>query len=274
MSDKQIKAVFVDIDGTLGIKNKDSLSYNLNVINNIRKMGHKVFINTGRTSVFLPKEIDYEKNFDGAVLGNGSHIIIDGKTVFSEFMGKDFLLKSFDLCLKNKLRVSYEGDDNVLYYFNKEINAPDKWIYVKTASEFEQYLKKYEYRKITYVGEIEDPYEFEALSDKIKVEAMGMYDGIPTKSGEIIIKNTGKDKGIERVINYLSIDRENTIAIGDSMNDYHMLKYAGVGIAVSNAEEIIKEIADFVTDDCNSRGVGKALNKLFNKEVKFDEKKC
>ena len=256
------KAVFVDIDGTLGIKNEESLSYNLKIINKIRTRGHKVFLNTGRTVVFLPKQIEFEKNFDGAVLGNGSHIIINGKTVFSEFMDKDFLLKSFGVCLKNNLQMSYEGDDNIIYHFDKDI-WHDNWIKIDSEAELKKYLDNYRYRKITYKGIIDDCSEFESLSDNIKVEPMGMYDGKPLASGEIIIRNTGKDMGVKRVIDNLGIKREDTIAIGDSMNDYHMLKFAGVGVAVKNAEETIKDIADIITDDCNNSGVGKALEKIF-----------
>lgn len=260
---KIVKAIFCDIDGTLGIKDEKSLAYNFKVINEIRRQGHKVFINTGRTKVFLPKEIEFEKNFDGAVLGNGSHVIIDGETVFSKFMEKDFLMKSFNVCLKHGLRMSYEGDENVIYYFNKEIEGLKCWIYIKSEAEFYDYIRRYDYRKVTYKGKINDYSEFESLSDKIKVEAMGMYDGKPGEYGEIIIKDAGKDKGIETVMKALGIKREDTIAIGDSMNDYHMMKFAGTSIAVANAETRIKEIADIITDDCNNGGVGKALEKLF-----------
>ena len=259
------KAVFIDVDGTLGIKNEESLLYNLKIVNKIRKQGHKVFINTGRTSVFLPKQIEYEKNFDGAVLGNGSHIIINGKTVFSEFMDKDFLLKSFGVCLKNNLQMSYEGDDNIIHRFDKDI-CHENWIRIQDETEFKSYIENYRYRKITYKGIIDDCSEFESLSEEIKVEPMGMYDGKPLASGEIIIKNTGKDMGIKRVIDNLGIKREDTIAIGDSMNDYHMLKFAGVGVAVGNAEEKIIEIADMITEDCDNCGVGKALEKIFEKK--------
>ena len=258
------KAVFIDIDGTLGIKDNRSLCYNLEVINDIRKKGHKVFINTGRTFVMIPKQIEYEKNFDGAVLGNGSHIIINNKTCFSEFIDKDFLSKAFGVFLKHNLQMSYEGDDNILYHFNRDISN-DKWIKIENETELKKHLEKNEYRKITYLGIINDFSEFETLSDKIKVETMGVYDGKSVAAGEIILKNTGKDKGIERVIDSLGIKREETIAIGDSLNDYHMIKYAGVGIAVANAEEKIKEIADIITADCNEGGVGIALEKIFKK---------
>ena len=159
--------------------------------------------------------------------------------------------------------MSYEGDDNILYYYEKDINWLNKWIRIKSEEEFKKYLEKHKYRKVTYKGTINDISEFKVLSDEIKVEAMGRYDGKEIQCGEIISKSCGKDKGIEKVIEILGIKRENTVAIGDSMNDYQMISYAGVGIAVENAEEKLKEIADMITDDCDRGGVGKALEKIF-----------
>lgn len=261
-----MKVVFIDIDGTLGIKNEESFLYNMNVIKKIREKGHKVFINTGRTFAFFPDELDIVNDFDGAVLGNGSHIIINGKTVFSQFMDKNFLLKSYKFCLKNNLIMTYQGDENMLYYLNKRVDRSN-WFEINSEEVFEEYINKFDYRKITYSGVIKDISEFENLSDSIKVEPMGIYDGKPAESGEIIIKEAGKDKGIEKVIEILDVKKEDTIAIGDSMNDYHMIKYAGIGVAVANAEEKIKDIADMITDDCDKGGVGKALEKIFEGEL-------
>jgi len=54
------------------------------------------------------------------------------------------------------------------------------------------------------------------------------------------------------------------IAMGDSMNDYDMIEAAGVGVAMGNAIDKIKEIADFTTSDVNEAGVAEALIKIFD----------
>ena len=53
------------------------------------------------------------------------------------------------------------------------------------------------------------------------------------------------------------------IAIGDNYNDKGMIEFAGLGVAMGNAPEEIKAAADIVTDNNNSDGVAKALEKLF-----------
>ena len=64
---------------------------------------------------------------------------------------------------------------------------------------------------------------------------------------DIIAKGGGKEKGMERLMEYFRIAREETIAFGDGENDMEMLEYAGIGVAMGNAEEKVKACADYVT---------------------------
>lgn len=59
----------------------------------------------------------------------------------------------------------------------------------------------------------------------------------------------------------VGIDISETIAFGDSMNDYSMMEEAGYAVAMGNARDALKEIADFVTLDHNSDGIVYALKK-------------
>ena len=54
------------------------------------------------------------------------------------------------------------------------------------------------------------------------------------------------------------------MAFGDDLNEMSMLKTAGIGVAMGNAKEEVKKAADFVTEDCDSDGVAKALRQLLN----------
>ena len=52
------------------------------------------------------------------------------------------------------------------------------------------------------------------------------------------------------------------MACGDAENDYEMIKAAGIGVVMENGTDEMKEIADYITDDHNSDGVAKAIEKL------------
>ena len=79
-------AVFLDIDGTLLGNSKDALQKNLDVIQKVRSLGHKVLINTGRSTAYMPKEFDADKYFDGVISGAGARILLDKKEIFCKLM--------------------------------------------------------------------------------------------------------------------------------------------------------------------------------------------
>jgi Cof subfamily protein (haloacid dehalogenase superfamily) len=79
---------------------------------------------------------------------------------------------------------------------------------------------------------------------------------------EILPANTNKGTALEKIANLLKIDQKDVIAIGDSMNDEAMLRWAGMGIAMANSDERIKNIADIVTSrDNDDDGVAEVIEK-------------
>ena len=65
--------------------------------------------------------------------------------------------------------------------------------------------------------------------------------------------------GIIRYLEMTGIQREEIIAFGDAENDLEMIRFAGIGVAMGNAEEAVKAVADFVTADIDDDGIEKAL---------------
>ena len=80
---------------------------------------------------------------------------------------------------------------------------------------------------------------------------------------DIVAKGSGKDVGIKHYIDKYGIKQEETMAFGDGENDIRMLKFVGIGVALGNAKDALKEIADYVTADIDDDGIEKAL-KHFN----------
>ena len=90
----------------------------------------------------------------------------------------------------------------------------------------------------------------------ISLEGMGEY------AGEIGINGINKATGMERYLNAVGIVREDSIAVGDGPNDLQMMEYAGIGIAMGNAREEVKERADMVTSSINNDGIYRAFETL------------
>ena len=68
----------------------------------------------------------------------------------------------------------------------------------------------------------------------------------------------------------MNVDRSNTIGIGDNENDLALVKMANVGVAVSNAVDEVKEVADFITVDNNSSAIAAVIYALDDGEIKFE----
>ena len=80
-------------------------------------------------------------------------------------------------------------------------------------------------------------------------------------SGELSVPNIHKANAIETLINYLGIERKNTYAFGDGMNDKEMLEQVNSGIAVGNAKEGLKAVADEITDNIDNNGIYNSMKK-------------
>lgn len=76
---------------------------------------------------------------------------------------------------------------------------------------------------------------------------------------EFINKDASKGNALEALAKALNVDIKNTMAIGDQENDYSMIERAGLGVAMGNAIEKIKTIADIETATNNDSGVARAL---------------
>lgn len=82
-------------------------------------------------------------------------------------------------------------------------------------------------------------------------------------SVDIMADNVSKKEALKSLCSYLNIDLNDTIGIGDGLNDLEMFKVVGYKVAMANAEEEIKKMADTTTSSNNESGVAKALYKIF-----------
>jgi Cof subfamily protein (haloacid dehalogenase superfamily) len=79
---------------------------------------------------------------------------------------------------------------------------------------------------------------------------------------EFLESGVTKGSSLNHLIGKLGIKREEVIAIGDSYNDLAMIEFAGLGVAMGNAPDDIKQKADYVTDTNMNDGVAKVVEKF------------
>lgn len=252
------KAIFLDIDGTLldcfgGIT--EITPKVKAVIRALQANGDYVFIATGRPYAFLSQAI-LDFGFDGFILANGAQVIIDGKTIYSNPMDKEYVKKMASEL--EKLNVQYILEGGTHSYMKEEFK--DFFAFYDEVGVSRDNIKcNYDIEKI-------DIHKIEMLcqSDEDAKLCLDLitsdpdYDyfaSISKNAFELYLKKNTKATGILKAIEYLNIPIENTYAFGDGKNDIEMLSTVGCGIAMGNACDEVKGYANKVTDTVHNDGV-------------------
>ena len=240
-------AVFLDIDGTLISGSFEIPESNRKAIAAAREKGHMVFINTGRSRGNIPEELLSQFNVDGIIAGSGAMITMGGKTVWQSSMSSALVRRVAEYAFNHpEYWYIFEGLNRV-YDFPDDVCDSD-------SCDIEKMINGDEIQVIAMGVKVPDEFK-QLFKNELDVFQFDTY-------ADCVIKGTNKATGIAKVLEITGIRQENTIAIGDSNNDFDMIKYAGVGIAMANSQQSILDIADYVTDSVENCGVASAIKKF------------
>lgn len=247
-------AIFLDIDGTLLRNSQEALQKNIDVIQKARSLGHKVLINTGRSTAYMPEEIDTEKYFDGVVSGAGARIILDKKEIFCRPMPDTAIRNFCETCFDIEDVSILEGIEE-MYIVGPERPFVYDWKFI-TRDNIEQNISKgLKIEKFTILGTAPEKLQNVLGKDYVVIQH-------PTYA-EVIQKEYTKASAMKIVLDNMGIPAVQSIAMGDSLNDYDMISAAGIGVAMGNAIPEIKDIATMTTSSVDEAGVAAALEEIF-----------
>lgn len=265
------KAVFIDIDGTL-IKSDHSVSEA--TISTIKKLTDKnilvALVSARPLHGIMP--IAEKVGLENAPISslNGGYIYSNNEIVFDSFIDTDTTarldqqLKAYDTTV-----IYYERQQWFAEVQNSLTDREQKITEIPiTIQPFETTLEHWKSTKSgpNKILVIAEPNVVEAIQHDLKLlyaNELNMYPSKPIYL-EMMNKNASKTNAIKFLMARYNILQAETIAIGDNFNDKEMIEFAGTGIAMGNAPDEIKEVADYVTDTNNNDGVHKALVKFFN----------
>ena len=204
------------------------------------------------------------------LIGGASIVSFNGSVIRPE--NGETMTSEIDLTLASEvLDFCYDNDVYVQYYRGEVIVVDHVTPELETDHDIE-------YTSYEEVGDLrrailEPTPKMVALelSDRVDDIIVNMRERFPELSManssryviEIMPKGVDKGYGLSIVAESLGIKREETVAIGDSMNDLPMIEWAGLGIAVANADDRLKSAADKVTKEEMSYGVLEIANELF-----------
>jgi Cof subfamily protein (haloacid dehalogenase superfamily) len=264
------KLVAIDIDGTLMNDRKEITKEVNDAIQAAKAKGVKVVICTGRPIVGvqsiieelkLNDEDDYVITFNGALVQNTHTYDVETQITLKY----ENLKELYELSVKLESPLHYFDTEN-LYTPNKEISP-------YTIHEAHINQIPLHYRPIDEVPEdmtipkvmfIDEPERLNTHIGKIPEEFWDKYTFVKSTPFflEILDPSAGKGNAVKQLAEKLGIKREEVICIGDGENDLSMIEYAGCGVAMANAESIVKEAAQFHTLSNNENGVAHAIEKL------------
>ncbi len=257
-----IKAAFFDIDGTLKPFGEDELrDSTIEMLKELQNKGIRAVLATGRPPVQLPllgKKLNAFP-WDGYVMINGQYCMDENKIPFYKLMIPKETLKVLVPWLKSSVTYAcsfFEADFSYEMRFNE-----GSYQYMKSLGRENEMpdiidpVRSYThdtYQLCPYCSPEEDT-EFVAHAPGMKSArwASNFADMIPEKGG--------KPVGVGKILERFGLKREECIAFGDGGNDISMLAYAGIGVAMGNANDEVKAQADYVTADSDKNGIRRAF---------------
>lgn len=238
---KEFKLIALDMDGTLLNDQQEISEENRAAIAKAQEQGVHVVLSTGRSLLTCREYAQSLQLSSYLITVNGSEIWDEsGQLVERKLIDASSIEKMWNLTQEHKLNFWAVTTDKV-------------W-----RDEFPEDIASQEWLKFGY--DIPD----DALREEVLKQIAGISDFEISNSSltnlEINALGINKAKGIMTVCERLGISMDEVIAMGDSLNDMAMIEAAGCGIAMGNAQEAVKEAADWVTDTNVNNGVAKAIS--------------
>lgn len=258
------KALFFDIDGTIFEAGKPGISPAvIEAINHTQALGHLCFVASGRPYQALPDFVT-EIGFDGYICGNGTQAVLNHQLIYQKCL--NFKKSKTIIKLIETLNLEYiilTTEQSGVSAHHDELFDYYKQYHVDTDAILTQYhLDDLLMRAIKI--ETMTHHEHERQLIKETAENLGFFAEIKNDGYiELSDKTVTKGTALAEMCKAVDIPVSESIVFGDGLNDLDMFLTAGYRIAMDNAVDQIKQIADEITLSVNKDGVAFSLKKLF-----------
>jgi hydroxymethylpyrimidine pyrophosphatase-like HAD family hydrolase len=249
-----IKAIFLDIDGTLIDGVDGPFPEDIEQIEAARESGCKVFLSTGRSLAALPPLLSSATWVDGVIAGCGAAVMLHGNMIYRSAVPRELLPKICRLYFDNGKWCVFEGETGVFgigRYLIFDYGEPP--IHICGVDDFELKYGGEIITKITMEGFLTDK-ERSVFEPELSVTEFAVYS-------EAVAAGETKAGGMDKILAACGLTRDCAVAIGDSENDLDIVKAAGLGVAMGNACAELKAVADVITGDAGKGGVAGAIKK-------------
>jgi|GEM_PF-430647 len=278
-----MKTIFIDLDETLLNNKKEVSMRTIKAIKQATKDGHQIVACTGAPYDLQLKRLEKLYSGDNAlqyfISGNGSFIydVKNSKEIYISTINPEVVEMIYDMAMPYC--------DDFCFHMGTGSGRLSKM-----RMTFSDIIKEYNINQV-------EPYN----SNKYDVDRMkmlkGMIENFASNNGlrianytkvlddekfahevkhlgfDIVNADISKGSGVTRFCEHFGIDKADTIAIGDGFNDVAMFKVTGYSVAMGNALDNVKKMANHVTDTNDNDGVAKFLEEKLPALVQTDDEK-
>ena len=278
-TDRRPRIVFLDVDGTILEHGSHVAPSTGPAIRAARAAGHLVYLSTGRSASDIhPRVADI--GFDGAITNSGALVTSGDAVVVDRPLSPAQTDRMLTVLRGRGIRYFLQTHDGVYASDDMaELMAshaqtlrdraggvkPEDSIAGLAGRDFPR-TDEADLTRIAKAVFVSDrPDGLEVLRADLGDEFLVVPGSIPLpggSNGEISERDTTKGSAIELLLAHLGLDAADAVAVGDSWNDVEMFQLCGVAVAMGNAHDELKELADFVTTNVLDDGVANAFRRL------------
>ncbi len=272
----RIKMVGLDLDGTMLTDRKEITPRTKRVIEQAIQEGVVVLVSTGRPWMGVPEELRTFPGMRYALTSNGARILDvhngDARVLEEHLLSPKSAKKALEICGKYDTlqEIYFDGQGyapaDKMAHVERYHKNPNMWDYMRRTripvDDIFGLLEK-ENRGLDKVQALfADMGERQRAWEELEQEADLELVGSLKYNIEINAQGVNKGTGLVNLGRLLGIRREEIMACGDGDNDTVMLREAGFGVAMGNAEEQVKEAADYITLTNEEEGVAEAIERF------------
>ncbi|MUK87705.1 Cof-type HAD-IIB family hydrolase [Ornithinibacillus sp. L9] len=247
--------IFFDIDGTLLNGEKELPHSTKESIFKLKALGHEVAIATGRAP-FMYEDLRKELDIDTFVSYNGQYVVVRGEVAYVNPLNIPSLKKLSEMALEKNHPVVFMDHEDMKanvpehHYINESISTLK--IEKFPTHDPHYYSGRELYQSLLFCEEGEEK-QYEQIFCDFNFVRWHPY------SVDITPKGGSKAKGIEQAAEKLGFSEEHIFAFGDGLNDIEMLSTVKNSVAMGNAEEEVKSVAQHVTKSVEDNGIQHGL---------------
>ena len=261
----------VDVDGTLVNSKKEISEHTKAVLMEAQQRGKTVAIATGRSIAgvrHVAKNIGLPEYGGYVIASNGTTVVNchNGKCIYNQEIPSDMYEPVFEAAKMADVGILVFHDDakelisgnGINEYVVADAKACD--VAIREADHFIKELT-FPINKFLLAGDPDRMKEVERIMKEKFADRLNIFRSDPYYL-EVLPKFVDKGVAVEKLMKHLDIKKAKVICVGDSYNDLPMLRCAGLGVAMGNAQEEVREASDYVTASNDEDGVAKLVEKF------------